>query len=267
MQAQKPALYWRAQEAVSIVGKDYNNSYSTAHENLEATLAYCGFYSYRDAFRYILNPWFLHSLVNFMVIMQGQGPKPKFQAIMTHINAYRDGEVMLRFPEDFDLYLKRFEHTIHGPKRKASPPKVELAAQALACFIYFVVHDGSDFIEDPDEQVEEYLKALRNMAKRKLGPTPAIDLSEQIFLPCSDSGEAFKQHNDKSDAERYHRVFQLMLMIRHEVSKVRIKQKQTRGRPARTTSQRKWEAFWQKPILFSNEVIDPEKYAPHWMQD
>ena len=91
-----------------------------------------------------------------------------------------------------------------------------------------------------------------------LGSSPdMVKFSEAIEVPETATGEAFANAQDLSRAEKYHRVFQMMLFLWSKVSA---------KRNFNATWKEKWELFWKTPGLLSDKVVDPEEFAPIWMR-
>lgn len=59
------------------------------------------------------------------------------------------------------------------------------------------------------------LQALAPDQRRveRFGAAPELDMSKLVFLPRSSSGVAFKHDGDLAEAERYHRVWQVLLYL------------------------------------------------------
>ena len=102
-----------------------------------------------------------------------------------------------------------------------------------------------------------------------LGPSPAVGLNEEIFIPRSSNGEAFAHDGDKDVAERYNRVFQLMLMLWKTVSRRSTNDglEFLRGEDS-DTFQNQWERFWQQkhPFGTRDDEFDFEERLPLWMR-
>ena len=242
------------QAARPISRDDYSNPYKTAHHSISRCLAYCGFKDSGDAFRYVLSPAFLPAFTKFVRVVEDRetGKIPSFASIVCFIDPKRRGTPKNRF--DFDLD-KAWEEYQTLTKYLYEPARMNDVCKLLAHCLYWLVHKGPKRVQKPDDTRELRLREKKR-AEAVFGPIKDIPFSENIVVPGLRGLTAFWHERDDSRAERYHRAFQMMLILWHGVQK-------EKG----STLKEKWETFWQHGQRFANREIDPEKHAPYWMRN
>jgi hypothetical protein len=179
-------------------------------------------------------------------MLQDRGWKkyPDFKSMMTLIDMDQSCGSRSTLATSLPDAWKQYEEYPHKTL------KVEAARTLFAFCTKWLVETG------PRLAQEQRSLCHREEVEEALGPVPEIDLQNAIYLPRSSDGIVFKHDNDKSETERYHRAFQMLLMLWRAVS----------IREGPSILGEKWEQFWRRTDLFSDKEVDPEKSAPLWMR-
>lgn len=185
--------------------------------------------------------------------------EPTFHHIMMFIDQHHNPTKDFTFSNSGKEAKQRFEAALDSSQPAWC--RLDAAAEAISYLLYWFVETVQKRSEKSRAQLEKYQRKILAKVKNDIGTTPLVDLSEATCVPVSHNGQAFKHKHDRSEAERYHRVFQLMLMTRHHVSKV-----VTVG-SGDSADRAKWKLFWKNSVLATAEnQIKPKEYAPKWMQ-